>query len=106
MHITNIPLQTISLSLITILLLSILFHVSHTNLATAGSVPLLRIHSGNATLDQELPKFYTCIDQAVKHSVKKEKDPYFKTEPTKNEVIKCYYDNMANDNSGKLHKRK
>jgi hypothetical protein len=59
-------------------------------------VPLLKIHSDNKTLDRGLPRFYDCIDNAVDHSVKKQKDPYFKAEPTLNEVLKCYYETFVN----------
>ena len=67
----------------------------------ADAVPLIKIHSGNKTLDHELPKFYNCIEKSVKHSIKEQKDPYFKAEPTQNEVIKCYYDVFVEEDSGK-----
>ena len=41
------------------------------------------------------------MEQAVKHSVNTHKDPYFKAEPTKNEVIKCYYKVILKSTSGK-----
>ncbi len=59
-------------------------------------MPLLKIRSDNKTLDRGLPQFYDCIDNAVDHSVKKQKDPYFKAEPTLNEIIKCYYGTFVN----------
>jgi len=58
--------------------------------ALADSVPLLKIKTDNSTLKHELPKFYHCISSQVWHSKDKQKDPYFKTEPTLNEVLKCY----------------
>ena len=58
----------------------------------AGAVPLLTIESGNHTLDKFLPKFYDCIEDAVKSSKDDQKDPYFKDEPTRNEVVNCYAD--------------
>jgi len=58
----------------------------------AGAVPLLPIESGNHTLDKFLPKFYDCIEEAVKSSKDDQKDPYFKDEPTRNEVVNCYAD--------------
>lgn len=67
----------------------------------ADAVPLIKIHSGNKTLDHELPKFYSCIEKSVKHSIKEQKDPYFRAEPTQNEVIKCYYDVFVKEDSGK-----
>lgn len=51
---------------------------------------LLKINTDNSTLKHELPKFYHCISSAVWHSKSEQSDPYFKTEPTKNEVLKCY----------------
>ena len=59
-------------------------------------MPLLKIRSDNKTLDRGLPRFYDCIDNAVDDSVKKQKDPYFKSEPTLNEVLKCYYETFVN----------
>jgi len=41
------------------------------------------------------------MEQAVKHSVDTHKDPYFRAEPTKNEVIKCYYKVKLKSTSGK-----
>ncbi len=75
---------------------SILLQSDLIGVTEADSVKLLRIHSDNSTLNHGLPKFYNCIEQAVKHSVNKQKDSYFKTEPTKNEVIKCYYKVLIN----------
>jgi hypothetical protein len=73
-----------------------LFHYFHFEQAFGDSVPLLRIHSDNKTLDRGLPHFYDCIDNAVDHSVKTQKDPYFKSEPTLNEVLKCYNKTFVN----------
>jgi hypothetical protein len=71
----------------------IAFGFSHYNSAYgAGSVPLLPIDSGNHTLDKYLPKFYDCIEDAVRSSGDEQKDPYFKDEPTRNEVTNCYMD--------------
>jgi hypothetical protein len=41
------------------------------------------------------------VDKSVKHSIKQQKDLYFGTEPTENEVIKCYYDVLVKEGSGK-----
>ena len=75
---------------------SILFHHFHFDQSFGDSVPLLRIHSDNKTLDRGLPHFYDCIDNAVDHSVKTQKDHYFKSEPTLNEVLKCYDKTFVN----------
>lgn len=72
-------------SCLTVLVVGITSHY-----AVADSVPLLKIKTDNSTLKHELPKFYHCISSAVWHSKDKQKDPYFKTEPTLNEVLKCY----------------
>ena len=55
------------------------------------SVPLLHIHSDNKTLDRGLPRFYDCIDDAIDHSVKKQKHPYFEDELILKQVLGCYY---------------
>lgn len=69
----------------------------HFDKTFGDSVPLLRIHSDNKTLDRGLPHFYDCIDNAVDHSVK--------TEPTLNEVLKCYNKTFVNGTFAK-HLRK
>ena len=79
----------------------ILFQICFINFISAKTVSLIPIKSDNVTLDRGLPKFYNCIEQAVKHSVNTQKDPYFKAEPTKNEVIKCYYKVLVKSASGK-----
>lgn len=64
-----------------------------TNLAAwAQAVPLIPIQTGNATLDQGLPVFYDCIDEAVEESFSEQEPNYFHEEPTKSEVNRCYYD--------------
>ena len=88
-----------------VICLSILFHYVRFDPTYGDSVPLLRIHSDNKTLDRGLPRFYDCIDNAIDHSVKKQKDPYFKAEPTLNEVLGCYYKNFVNGTDDK-HKDK
>jgi hypothetical protein len=88
-------------SVITMIGLAMLCHFIVFNKAFGDAVPLLRIHSDNKTLDRGLPLFYDCIDNAIDHSVKKQKDPYFKNEPTLNEVLKCYYKTFVNGTSVK-----
>lgn len=68
------------------------------NLAWAAAVELLPINSGNATLDQGLPIFYDCIEEAVDESFSEQEPNYFKEEPTKAEVVGCYYEVFANNN--------
>ena len=48
----------------------ILFQICFINFISAKAVSLIPIKSDNVTLDRGLPKFYNCIEQAVKHSVK------------------------------------
>src|SRR5919112_3069595 len=63
--------------------------ISFVNLALA--VELIPLNSTNSTLNEGLPIFYDCIDEAVEQSVNVQEDDYFKEEPTKNEVVTCYY---------------
>lgn len=66
---------------------------SSANLAAwAQAVPLIPIQTGNATLDQGLPVFYDCIEEAVEESFSEQEPNYFHEEPTKSEVNDCYYD--------------
>ena len=60
--------------------------------AWAQAVPLIPIQTGNATLDQGLPVFYDCIEEAVEESFSEQEPNYFHEEPTKAEVNDCYYD--------------
>lgn len=64
----------------------------------AQAVPLIPIHSGNATLDQGLPVFYDCLDKVVDESLSEQEDNYFKNEPRKSEVVECYYEVFVNNN--------
>lgn len=74
---------------IAITLAVIILEISFVNLALA--VELIPLNSTNSTLNEGLPIFYDCIDEAVEQSVNVQEDDYFKEEPTKNEVITCYY---------------
>jgi hypothetical protein len=67
------------------------------NVAYSKAVDLIELNSGNSTLDKNLPLFYDCIDEAVDSSKNTEEDPYFKDEPTKNEVVSCYYQTFPNE---------
>lgn len=55
------------------------------------AVELIPLNSTNSTLNEDLPIFYDCIDEAVAQSVNAQENDYFKEEPTKNGVITCYY---------------
>jgi hypothetical protein len=75
---------------------AIIFQMGFVNLALAIAEPLLQINTGNANLDNDIPKFFSCIKKAIKQNVNVQ-DSYFKHEPTKDEVIKCYRDVIAAD---------
>lgn len=87
-------LRILSLSAI---LIAGFFHLGNvigsTNMAAwAQAVPLITVQTGNATLDQGLPIFYDCIDEAVDESYSEQEPNYFHEEPTKPEVNSCYND--------------
>jgi hypothetical protein len=73
-----------------ILVFSISIRVPVFNVAMGQAVPLIPLSSGNVTLDNGIPKFYKCIQKEIKSSLNANDDPYFKSEPTKEEVFKCY----------------
>jgi hypothetical protein len=88
------PLRILSLSAI---LIAGFFHlgnvIGNTSMAAwAQAVPLIPVQTGNATLDQGLPIFYDCIDDAVDESYSEQEPNYFHEEPTKAEVNSCYND--------------
>src|SRR6476620_7150488 len=60
------------------------------NVAMGQAVPLIPLTSSNVTLDKGIPKFYKCIEDEIDASKNVNDDPYFKKEPTKDEVFKCY----------------
>ena len=60
------------------------------NDAMGQAVPLIPLTSGNVTLDTGIPKFNECIEDEIDASKNVNDDPYFKKEPTKDEVFKCY----------------
>jgi hypothetical protein len=92
-------LRTI-LSIATVLsITSILLQTGFVNMALAIAEPLLPINTGNTNLDDNIPKFFSCIKKAVKQNVDVQ-DSYFRHEPTKDEVIKCYHDIIAASSGG------
>jgi hypothetical protein len=60
------------------------------NYAMGQAVPLIPLTSGNVTLNIGIPKFNECIEDEIDASKNVNDDPYFKKEPTKDEVFKCY----------------
>lgn len=97
--IRNLP-SLLMLSTILLVLFSIPFKSTLFNVALGKAVPLIPLTSGNVTLDTGIPKFYECIEKEVKASKNVNDDPYFKSEPTKAEVFKCY-DNIFKKSEGK-----
>jgi hypothetical protein len=77
---------------------AVLFQMGFVNLALAIAEPLLPINTGNTNLDNNIPKFFSCVKKAIKQNVNVQ-DSYFKHEPTKDEVIKCYHDVIAASSS-------
>jgi hypothetical protein len=88
------PLRILLLSAI---LIAGFFHlgsvIDNTTMAAwAQAVPLITVQTGNVTLDQGLPIFYNCIEDAVDESYSEQEPNYFHDEPTKTEVNSCYND--------------
>ena len=64
----------------------------------ADRVSLLPINSTNPQLNEDMAKFYSCIEDTVENSQSDEEPHYFKDEPTKTEVALCYNEEVANKN--------
>lgn len=60
------------------------------------AVPLIPINTGNSNLNNELPLFYDCIEDAVDNSLSSTEPNYFKEEPTRAEVRGCFEDTIGN----------
>jgi hypothetical protein len=75
----------------------LLLSLNFINSAFSIAVPLIPINTGSSDLDNNIPNFFSCIHHAV-HSNQHISDisPYFKHEPTKNEVIDCYNNTINN----------
>jgi hypothetical protein len=71
------------------------------NDAMGQAVPLIPLTSGNVTLDTGIPKFNECIEDEIDASKNVNDDPYFKKEPTKDEVFKCYKATFMNSGGTK-----
>jgi hypothetical protein len=90
LHMLQQLLGLLFLPAIFILLISIPFKGTFINVVSGQAVPLIPLTGGNATLNSGISKFYNCIEKEVKASKNVNDDPYFKSEPTKAEVFKCY----------------
>lgn len=82
--------REISFLMITFLALCFMLKGAFPNPVMGQAVPLIPLTSGNLTLDTGIPKFYKCIEHEIKESKNANDDSYFKSEPTKAEVFKCY----------------
>ena len=60
------------------------------NSAYSAAVKVPSPNTGNKKLDSSIPKFFSCINSAVKSNQHKNVAAYFKHEPTRNEMIACY----------------
>jgi hypothetical protein len=94
--ISNSRIIRMNILAIIIALALITAEISFVNFTFA--VELIPLNSTNSTLNEGLPIFYDCIDEAVAQSVNVQEDDYFKEEPTKNEVVKCYYKVLIESN--------
>lgn len=59
------------------------------------AVPLIPINTGSSNLNNELPLFYDCIEDAVDNSLSSTEPNYFKEEPTRAEVRGCFADTIG-----------
>ncbi len=75
----------------------LLISLNFVNSAFSIAVPLIPINTGNSNLDNSIPDFFSCIHHAIHFNQDiSDISPYFKHEPTKNEVIDCYYNTINN----------
>ena len=77
----------------TILMITGAFALSQTatvSTAFGEAVPLIPINTGDPKLNDGLPLFYDCIEEAVDNSLSSTEPNYFKEEPTRAEVRGCY----------------
>ena len=75
---------------VAVILVFVSFKFGIVNIAMGEAVPLIRLNTGNMTLYKGIPMFYKSIQKEIKSSTNVNDDPYFKSEPTKQEVFKCY----------------
>ena len=94
----KMPLYT--LSAFSILIVVSMALASNVNLdkSFAEKVPLLPINSTDPQLNDDMAKFYSCIEDTVENSESDGEPHYFKDEPTKTEVALCYNEEIANKN--------
>jgi predicted component of type VI protein secretion system len=86
----------------TILMITGAFALSQTatvNTAFGEAVPLIPVNTGDPKLNDELPQFYDCIEEAVDNSFSSTEPNYFKEEPTRAEVRGCYESTIVSGTS-------
>ena len=59
--------------------------------AFSAAVPVPKPHTGNSNLDKSFPKFFHCLNSAIKSNQHtKGIKSYFTHEPTRNEMVNCF----------------
>jgi hypothetical protein len=99
MNESKLPFVTKVTGIFAVLMVVSAFALSQT--ASVGvvfgeAVPLIPINTGNSDLNNELPLFYDCIEDAVDNSLSSTEPNYFKKEPTRTEVRGCFGDTIGN----------
>jgi hypothetical protein len=94
----KMPLYTLSAFSILIVVSMALASNVNVDKSFAERVPLLPINSTDSQLNEDMAKFYSCIEDTVENSQSDEEPHYFKDEPTKTEVALCYNEEVANKN--------
>ena len=86
----------------TVLMITGAFVLSQTatvSTAFGEAVPLIPINTGDPKLNDGLPQFYDCIEEAVDNSLSSTEPSYFKEEPTRAEVRGCYENTIVSGTS-------
>jgi len=61
------------------------------NNAFSQAVPVPKAHTSNTALDKSFPKFFSCLNSAIKSNQHvKGINSYFTHEPTRNEMADCF----------------
>jgi len=94
----KMPLYTLSaFSILIVVSMALALNVN-VHKSFAERVPLLPINSTDSQLNEDMAKFYSCIEDTVENSQSDEEPHYFNDEPTKTEVALCYNEEVANKN--------
>jgi hypothetical protein len=66
------------------------------NSAFSAAVPVPKPHTGNSDLDKGFPKFFHCLNSAIKSNADvKGIKSYFTHEPTRNEMKDCFNNSFS-----------